>query len=146
MNRRLPRMVLPLFLVLGCAASGASFRPIESIPEGKAVVYIYRPNSLIGGGIRYHVAVGNQRIVYLIRGGYFPYLAEPGETEFWARTEAKETITSDFKAGEVYYLKGTVGIGLAVGRPRFEFVSQEIGAEEVAKCKLLPAAQGNASE
>jgi hypothetical protein len=140
---RLPTLLAALALS-GCAASGAAFQAVDSIPEGKALVYIYRPNSIVGGAIRYHVAVGDERIVYLIRGGYFPYLADPGETTFWARTEAKAEVTEYLKAGGVYYLKGGVGIGVAVGRPRLEFVDAGEGGEEVAECVLLPAATGRA--
>ena len=141
MNAQLVRtIVLLLLLPLGCAASGATFQPVADVPQGKSLVYIYRPNSIVGGAIRYHVAVGNQRVVYLIRGGYFPYIAEPGETEFWARTEAREAITTDLEPGKVYYLKGTVGVGFAVGRPRLEFVDESVGSQEVSECKLLPAA------
>ena len=124
-------------LLVGCAASGPKFAPLDSIPEGKALVYIYRPNSIIGGAIRFHVAVGGERIVYLIRGGYYPYFADPGETTFWARTEAKAETTEYLEAGETYYLKGGVGIGLMVGRPRLSFEDADAGAKAVKKCVLL---------
>lgn len=129
-----------LALCLGCATSGPAFQPVSEIPPDKALVYIYRPSGFIGGGVRYHVSAGVERIVYLKPGGYFPYLAEPGETEFWGMTEARETITNDLEPGRTYYLKGSVGIGIAIGRPRFEFVDEERGAREVAECKLLPPA------
>lgn len=131
-----------LLFEAGCAASGAAFQSIGQTPEGKALVYIYRPNSMLGGAIRYHVAVGDERIVYLIRGGYFPYLADPGETEFWARTEAKTSVSENLRAGQTYYLKGGVGVGLGVGRPKLEFVSEEAGKPQVEKCVLLPPAEG----
>ena len=111
-------------------------------PPRATLVYIYRPNSIVGGAIRYHVADGDTKIVYLIRGGYFPYLADPGEREFWAQTEAKATVTENLKAGHTYYLQGGIGIGVAVGRPRLAFVSEESGKAAVAKCRLLPAAEG----
>ena len=132
-----------VYVLSGCAAGGAAFVPAVAPPEGKALVYIYRPDSIVGGAIRYHVAEGDKRIVYLIRGGYFPYLADPGEREFWARTESKATATETLKAGHTYYLQGRIGAGLGVGRPRLTFVSEETGKKEVAKCKLLPAAEGS---
>ena len=134
-------LLVGLLFLAGCAASGAKFTPIDAIPEGKALVYIYRPNSLMGGAIRYHVAVGDEQIVYLVRGGYYPYLADPGETTFWARTEARADVTEVLEPGETYYLQGGVGIGVAVGRPRLAFVDAERGAREVAACVQLPPAE-----
>lgn len=147
MKQRLTRYLLSTvgaiaLMALGCAAGGTAFQPAEEIAEGKALVYIYRPNSMIGGAIRYHVAAGDKRIVYVIRGGYYPYLAEPGETEFWARTEGKASVTKDIEPGKTYYLRCTVTFGLAVGRPKLEFVGAEVGEKEVRKLKLLPKAEG----
>jgi hypothetical protein len=133
-------MALAIPLLAGCAAGGAKFSTVDSIPEQKALVYIYRPNSFVGGAIKYHVAVGDKRIVYLVRGGYFPFLAEPGETEFWARTEARAAATEYLAPGETYYLRGKVGIGVVAGRPKLQFVSAEEARGELEKCKLLPAA------
>lgn len=130
-----------VLLAVGCAASGAKFVPVESVPESKALVYIYRPNSLIGGAIRYHVSVGDEPVVFLVRGGYFPYFADPGETTFWARTEARAEASEHLKAGETYYLKGGIGMGIGVGRPRLAFEDAREGALAVEKCVLLPEAE-----
>lgn len=140
MNTAVVRVVAILVLCFGCTTSGPAFEAVGAVPQGKALVYIYRPSGFIGAGVRYHVAARGERIVYLTPGGYFPYIAEPGEIEFWAKTEAKETITTDLEPGATYYLKGSVGIGVAVGRPRFEFVDASRGAREVSECNLLPAA------
>jgi hypothetical protein len=141
-HRRIARLCLGLVLWLGgCAAGGAAFQPVDRIPTEKALVYIYRPNSIVGGAIRYHVADGEIPVVYLIRGGYFPYFAEPGEHTFWARTESRSEVTTDLHPGETYYLRGRIGAGIAVGRPSLEFVEPSIGAKEVRKLKLLPPAE-----
>jgi len=140
MSTALLRVVSVLALCFGCATSGPAFQAVSEIPQDKALVYIYRPSGFIGAGVRYHVAARGDSIVYLEPGGYFPYLTEPGEIEFWAKTEAKETITTDLVPGQTHYLKGSVGIGVVIGRPRFEFVDEARGAREVSKCKLLPPA------
>ena len=134
------RVVSILVLCFGCSTAGPAFQAVSDVPQDKALVYIYRPSGIVGAGVRYHVAARGDRIVYLKPGGYFPYVAEPGEIEFWAQTEAKETITTDLEPGQTYYLKGTVGIGFAIGRPRFEFVDESRGTREVSECNLLPAA------
>lgn len=128
-------------LLNGCATLGPIYQKVDTIQEGKALVYIYRPSSFIGGGISYNVKVGETVIATLYSGGYYPYLAKPGETEFWAQTESKSSVTLDIKPGQTYYIKGTVGVGFFVGRPRLIVVSSDVGAREIAECKLIPEAK-----
>lgn len=100
---------------------------------------------LVGtGAIRYHVAADDERVVYLIRGGYFPYFANPGETTFWAQTEAKSEVTKDLYHGDIYYLRGTITVGIGVGRPNLEFVAADFGQREIQKLKLLPPSKRSA--
>ena len=142
-NRRAAAgLLLSLGLLLQACATGAPFQAVEEIPTSKALVYIYRPGGFVGGGVVYDVHVGETEIVALRSGGYFPYFADPGETEFWARTEAKATVATNLEAGKTYYLRGGVGIGFVVGHPKLTFVGEEEGASEVADCKLLEPAGG----
>lgn len=128
------------FLVQGCA-TGAPFQPVAEIPDDKALVYIYRPGAFFGGGVVYDVHVGETEIVALRSAGYFPYFAIPGETEFWARTEAKATVATNLEKGETYYLRGGVGIGFFIGHPKLTFVSEEEGASEIQDTTLLEPAE-----
>ncbi len=110
------------------------------------LVYIYRPSSFVGGGVSYDVKVGETVITTLYSGGYYPYFAKPGELELWAKTEAKSAVTLDVKAGEVYYVKGTVGVGFLVGRPHLIVVPASVGEKEIAECKLIPETKGEAKK
>lgn len=133
------RLILVPFMLLalaGCAAKGPAFRPAQEVPPNKALVYIYRLGGM-GSGVTYTVKTGDEEIVSLSSGGYYPYLADPGEREFWARTEAKATATEQLRAGETYYLKGGIGIGFFVGHPKLAFVSRAVGESEVKDCNLL---------
>lgn len=58
--------------------------------------------------------------------------------ELWARTESESAVTVDVKAGEVYYVKGEVGVGFFVGRPHLRVVPREKGEKEIAECTLIP--------
>ncbi len=120
----------------GCAA-GPKFTPLQERPEEKALVYIYRPGKWLGGGVVYTVKSGDEEIVPLKAGGYYPYLAAPGEREFWARTEARASVTEQLRAGETYYLRGGVGVGFFVGHPKLAFVNREEGEREIKDCNLL---------
>jgi hypothetical protein len=128
-------MLIGFLSLLGCA-TGPAFTKIEKIPEDTGLVYIYRPGSAFGAAVSYDVKANGNPITHLTPGGYYAYLAKPGEIEFSAKTESTSSLTLDVKAGQTYYIKGTVGVGIIVGRPRLALVTAEIGEKEIVKCKL----------
>ena len=135
------RLVVVMLLTLtslGCASLGSPYHALPSVPDDKALVYVYRPKSFIGAAISYTVHAGETPVVKLVNGGYRAYVADPGETEFWAKTEARSSVTERLEAGKVYYLKGGVGVGLVAGRPKLSFVSPEQGQVEIASCRAVP--------
>jgi hypothetical protein len=127
------------FLPLLSCATGPGLPPftkIEKIPDDTGLVYIYRPGSAFGAAVSYNVKANGIPIATLTPGVYYPYFAKPGEIEFSAKTESTSSITLDVKPGQTYYIKGTVGVGIIVGRPRLALVSTEVGEKEIIKCKL----------
>lgn len=130
--------LLLLTLLSGCASLGPVYQKVDVVPPNKGLVYIYRPSSFVGGGVSYDVKVGEAPVATLYNGGYYPYFSNPGEVEFWAKTESKSAVTLDVKTGETYFVKGTIGVGLLVGRPHLMVVPNEVGAKEIADCKLIP--------
>jgi hypothetical protein len=127
-----------LAALASCATLGPPFQPLASIPSGKAVVYIYRPPKLVGSAISFTVNAGELPVITLSNGGYFPYIAEPGRISFWAKTETTSFVIIDVAAGTEYFLKGTIGVGILVGRPQLEQVHPTLGRLEILDCKLLP--------
>ncbi len=136
--RRSISLLVPTLLLglAGCGPHGPAFSPVAQLPQDKALVYIYRTGAL-GAAVTYTVHSGNEDIVDLQTGGYYPYFAEPGEREFWARTEAKTSTTELLRAGETYYLQGGIGVGFFVGHPKLQFVSREVGEKEIKDCRLI---------
>lgn len=130
-------VVSGLALMSGCATSGPKFSKVENIPEGKGLIYIYRPSAFKGGAIFYDVNVNDKVVTTLRSGGYFPHFANAGENEVWAKTEAKSSVTLDVKPGKTYYVKGETRIGFLMGRPELTIQPPEVGAAEVAECNLL---------
>jgi hypothetical protein len=124
-------------LFSGCATLGPQFQKVETIPEGVGLVYIYRPDSFFGAGVAYDVKVGDTVVTELPNGGYFSYFSQPGEVEFWAKTESKSAVTLDVKANQIYYIKGTIGVGFFVGRPHLMIVTPEVGEKEISECKSI---------
>ena len=125
----------------GCATLGPKFEPEKAAPADYALVYVYRLPGLVGGGVVYTVLANGSDVSTLPPGGYFAYHAPPGEVELSAQTEARTSVTIDAKAGHTYYVKGSVGIGVFVGHPHLVLVSDDVGAKEIADCKLVPGAK-----
>lgn len=125
-------------LLGGCATLGSTYTPDTHAPKDKATVYVYRTSGFGGAAISYTVAVNGVDVSSLPSGGYFVYYAAAGENEFTAKTEAKTSVTVDAKAGETYYVKGTIGMGVLVGHPHLTQVTNEVGTKEIASCKLVP--------
>ncbi len=136
-------VAIALIGLVGCAASGPKYEEPGAIPSGQGVVYIYRPSKLMGGGVSFDIHTGtkeeDREITTLKNGGYFPFYTTPSELTLWAKTESEASVTLDVKEGEAYYVKGSIGVGFFLGRPRLEVVDSETGAREVKECKLLPA-------
>ena len=128
-----------IFVVLtGCGPSLTQvYTKVEGVPSNKALVYIYRTSGL-GGGIYYDVKANGKVVTTLYSGGYFPYVTDPGEIEFTAKTEASDSVTLNAISNQTYYLKGSVGVGFIVGHPHLTIVPAEEAEKEIVDCKLLP--------
>jgi hypothetical protein len=137
-------VALFILLLSGCATLGPKFEAAPGTPADKAMIYVYRESGFVGGGASYMVRINDADISTLPAGGYFAYLSTPGEVEISARTEAKTSVTLDAKAGQTYYIKGTIGIGVFVGHPHLTVVANEVGAAEIAQCSLVPDARTEA--
>jgi hypothetical protein len=134
-------IVILMGVATGCAPTLTQvYKKVDAVPTDKAVIYIYRSSGL-GGLVYYDVKANGKVVTTLYSGTYYPYLSEPGEIEFSAKTEASDSVTLDAKAGQIYYLKGTVGIGFFVGHPHLTVVSAEEAEKDIVDCKLLPEPQ-----
>jgi cell division septation protein DedD len=131
-------LLVPTLFLAACAASGTPFQRITDIPKDKGVVYVYRPNSILGAAVHYDVHPGNDDVICdLIRNGYCVYYSKPGELELWGKTESRSSITIDVKSGQEHFVKGGLSMGFLVGRPNFTAVDNKTGLEEIAECVLL---------
>jgi hypothetical protein len=129
-------VLLGAIFLTSCGASGPSFTQVTP-PAGKGVVYIYRQSSMIGPGVFGTAKVNGRPITKIKNGGYYPYIATPGNNHFEITTEATNEANVMVEKGSQKYLKTTVGMGLLVGRLKFSEVSPEIGKNEISGCKLL---------
>ena len=140
MRKFLLLAVMAAFFV-GCGAKGPQFTTFKQAESGKSLLYVYRGSGFIGGGAYYnvHLKTSNSDIVMgeLRNGGYLETTLEPNqEVEIWAKTEAKASLLLTPAPNETYCVRGGVGIGFFVGRPKLELVSLATCKEEISKTNL----------
>jgi hypothetical protein len=145
MRTRTMLALAAISLLLGACAGGPKFTPDTAAQSDRATVYIYRPGSF-GAAVRPNVNANGVPLAEMQAQGYFVYHAAPGELELTAKTEASSSVTLDIKAGQTYYVKGSVGMGFFVGHPHLVIVSNDVGAKEIAECKLVPGTIPTAEE
>jgi hypothetical protein len=120
-----------------CATLGAPYAPATAVPANRGAVYVYR-TSAMGAAIAPTVTANKVPLLTLPPHGYFVYYAAPGELTLEQKTEATTSVTLDIKAGDTYYVKGSVGMGFFVGHPHLVIVSKDDGEKEIKACKLVP--------
>jgi len=123
---------LILVLVLTCTSVfSQKFEPVKEIPEGKALVYIYRPGSMVGAAVHYTVNANDDNVseYHLRNKSYLIFFAEPGRYTFWAQvSNSRREVDLDVEAGKTYYVRGDC----------CEFIIPDLekAKKEIVKCKL----------
>ena len=123
---------LILVLVLTCTSVfSQKFEPVKEIPEGKALIYIYRPGSMVGAAVHYTVNANDDIVseYHLRNKSYLIFYAEPGRYTFWAQvSNTRREVDLDVEAGKTYYVRGDC----------CEFIIPDLekAQKEIVKCKL----------
>lgn len=128
--------VLLLSLLSACATTSYVDKPatIEAKP-GKALIVFYRESRFVGSAGSFSVFEDSVKLGALKNGSFFTVDAEPGEHVYTAKTEVTETIALDVKAGRKYYVRGSFGVGILVGRPELREVSESEAMMHIPKLK-----------
>ena len=120
----------------GCATSGDAFVAQAGVPEGKALVYVYRNGALHGAMFTPTVTLGNDVKIPLTVSGYYPYVASPGKMLIRITNVGTRSFTLDAKAGETYYVRGGL-IVMAAGFPALGQVTAAVALPELKDCKRI---------
>jgi len=109
-------ITLPITLfTFGCMVTGPRFKPAESCPQDKAVVYAYRPYvsrfKAADRGTPY-LYLDDKRMVPMRSGGYIDMYLEPGKHTFLVKAvyygflplKTLERVDLELQAGQEYYL------------------------------------------
>jgi hypothetical protein len=147
-GRRLPWLALTLVAVIaGCASvpktapeldvAAKSFTP----SEGKARIYIVRPNMLKGAAITLHAMLDGKELGSVSRGTYLMTEVDPGPHTIGSKTlENADQDTLTAVAGQSYFFIIKPRMGLLVARVGLDPVSEAEGRAEVNKAKRAASA------
>lgn len=92
---------------------------------------------MMGMAVGFGVREGDRKIGGLPNGSYFVFQTAPGTHTFSASTEVTKTVTVNVKAGQTYYIQGSLGMGAFVGRPELTIVPEQQGPNDLAGLKRV---------
>ena len=141
MSRVLLAGIVALSLV-GCASvpktapeldlAAKTFTPAE----GKAALYIVRPNSALGAAVALPVNIDGRELGSTARGTYLMLEVEPGKHTISSKTlENSKVVEVTAEAGKSYFFVIKPRMGLIAARAGLEPVTEEEGRAEVMKAK-----------
>jgi hypothetical protein len=106
--------------------------------SSKGRIYFYRIKMYAGSALEPSVYCDDKELARMDNGRHFAIDLDPGEHT--CRMGDKQTgFVVDLKAGEEYYAKITLDMGLLKGRGRLNLLQKEQGAFELKKTKPLGA-------
>jgi len=116
---------IAILILSGCSNTGAKFNSssLETAPDDKALVYFYRPSGFYGRAIGFPIIANNMEIGSLDNSAYFKRLMAPATYKIHSDTGAIDRISDfTFAAGESYFVKAYVDMGMWISSIRFKEV------------------------
>lgn len=101
---------------------------------GKGQIIFFRPPRMTGALYGFKVREAGQELGVLENGNYFVLDVTPGRHEYEVRAETKDVTPVEVDEGEVYYLAGSMRMGLIAGRPNLS--PSDAAAFEAVRGKL----------
>jgi len=134
---------LGLVLLTGCASvpmespeKDQALKTFAAPPQNQAGLYIFRDSSL-GGSLKKTVKIDGQTIGETAPHTYFYRLITPGHHVLATESEFGEnTLDLDAKAGQNYYVRQSIKLGVFVGGAKLTLVPESEGKEGVRDSKL----------
>jgi hypothetical protein len=105
---------------------------LSAPPEGKGQVVFFRPSNFVGMAVSFSVHEGDKGVAKLGNGSYAVVVTDPGPHAYSIQFEAKDVLNMEVEAGETYYVRQTIGMGVVAARPHLT----PSDAGEFAKQKL----------
>lgn len=124
-------ILLFTLIITSNSAFSQKFKPVKEIPDGKALVYIYRPGSMVGAAVHYSINANDDKVSenHLRNKSYLVFFADPGRYTIWGQvTNARREVDIDVESGKTYYVRGNC---CELSIPDIKKAKKEI-----SKCKL----------
>jgi hypothetical protein len=132
-------MVVLVAALHGCAPA-PYFKLIDPLPDGMAMVYVYRPTHDIDHWQSQSVYVNDRRIASLSTLTYTAYTTSPGIMNVKIRGLREAYMRFEVKAGKSYFLKSSINkIGsqsTATSIDVLTFMEPEPGLQDIRNCQL----------
>lgn len=131
MKTILKSLLIAVLTISAGAVLAQKFEPVKEIPAGKALVYIYRPGSMVGAAVHYTVNANEDKVseAHLKNDSYLIFFADPGSYTFWAQvTNSRREVGLDVEAGKTYYVRGDCC--------EFIIPDPKKAEKEIVKCEL----------
>ena len=134
MNRWLLLIMLGTFGAagFGCAVQGRPFEKI-SLPQGAAVIYVYRPYNYGSSLLRPSVTCGEDT-ARIGPGGYHAFIVPAGEKVVCSvQTDTGDEV--EFRTDQrVYYVREDLGWGRMTGQPHLNPIDNDVAQTEIQSC------------
>jgi hypothetical protein len=121
------------------SASGSVFTQ-PTIPQGKAVVYFFRPDRFMMSGRIISISVPHEanNCFSMAAAGYYPYIAEPGKLHVSAVAHSGNADYNMYvKAGDIRYVKIDYDDSSLSVPAVFEEIPADKALPEIQKCRVV---------
>ena len=134
-NIRTCLLALAIGLLGGCATGpkyGEVKQSIPSLKQAEGRIFFYRSGNPFGSAIQPSVMLNGNKVGDSAPGGFFFVDTKPGPMEVTLSTEVDRKATFTLTAGQVRYVRMSVGLGVIVYRVYPELVDDSVGQGEIA--------------
>jgi hypothetical protein len=127
-------LLLLLATALAGCASGPKYSDVKgSIPalgpeQGR--IYFYRP-SAVGAVVQPNILLNGTVVGEMVPQGFFYVDRSPGTYLASAKTESEATLQIPLAASETKYVRGSISLGIFVGRPNLNLVDAKEALIEI---------------
>lgn len=142
-NLKTPLAVLLLLSIIigGCSSvpKGPQFSRVDQIPDGKALIYIYRPSLPYEFGVNFDVKANEVLVKSVADGSYYPYFSNLGRVVLSCKRagEKQAPIVLTVREKETYYVKVIPVRGVFRMKPKLTLMDKATAEAEIANTRLL---------
>jgi len=116
--------------------SVAAEAPEYELTDDCALLHIYRPGSMKGMVIKYHIHLEDEPLFLVTNNSKTTVrITDAGQHILRAKTESSAEVPIDIQLGKEYYIRCGVRMGAVVARPSIEIVDAVQGKAECDKIK-----------